>query len=182
VNSNGGTPRQLTTGKSENNVPSWSRDGQWIYFSSNRTGVFQMYKMPAEGGQEIQITTKGGFAAFESHDGKYLYYAEKNNQSRIMRAPLAGGEAQSVDAHLSDLLWCMWKLTDKGIYFIKQDTVKQGEICFYNFSTQQTRQIAVTEKSIYPYSGIDVSPDGQSLLYSQVDRIESDIMLMQNFH
>jgi Tol biopolymer transport system component/tRNA A-37 threonylcarbamoyl transferase component Bud32 len=182
VNSNGGTPRQLTSGKSENNVPSWSRDGRWIYFSSNRTGVFQMYKISAEGGREIQITTKGGFAAFESHDGKYLYYAEKNNQSRIMRAPLAGGEAQSVDTHLSDLLWCMWKLTDKGIYFIKQDTVKQGQICFYNFSTQQTRQIAVTEKSIYPYSGIDVSPDGQSLLYSQVDRIESDIMLMQNFH
>ena len=182
MNSNGGTPRQLTSGKFENNVPSWSRDGRWIYFSSNRTGTFQLWKMPAEGGQETQITQKGGFVAFESFDGKYLYYAQKNINSEILRVPLIGGEEQSVDKNLKGLLWCMWKLTDRGIYFIKPDSSQKGHIYFYSLSTRQTIQIATTEKTIYAYSGIDVSPDGGSLLYTQVDRIESDIMLIENFH
>jgi len=181
MNSNGGTPRQLTSGRFENNVPSWSRDGRLIYFSSNRTGMFQIWKIPAEGGQEIQVTRKGGFAAFESSDGTYLYYAEKNSNSEILRMPINGGEEQLVDKHLSGLLWCMWKLTDQGIYFIKPDSSQKGQIGFYSFSTQQIHRIATTEKPINPYSGIDVSPDGRSLLYSQIDRIESDIMLIQNF-
>jgi hypothetical protein len=29
---------------------------------------------------------------------------------------------------------------------------------------------------------MEVSPDERFLLYTQVDRIESDIMLIQNFH
>ena len=181
MNSNGGTPRQLTSGKFENNVPSWSRDGRWIYFSSNRTGTFQLWKMPADGGQETQVTKRGGFVAFESFDGKYLYYAQKNINSEILRVPLTGGEEQPVDKHLNGLLWCMWKLTEKGIYFIKPDSSQKGHIYFYNLSNGQTNQIATSEKTIYPYSGIDVSPDGRSLLYTQVDRIESDIMLIQNF-
>jgi Tol biopolymer transport system component len=182
MSSNGGTPRQLTSGKFENNIPSWSRDGRWIYFSSNRTGTFQIWKIPADGGQEIQVTKYGGFVAFESYDGKYLYYAEKNNNSDILRVPLIGGEEQLVDKHLSGLLWCMWKLTERGIYFIKPDTIQKGRIYFYSFSTQQTNQVAITEKPIYYYSGMEVSPDERFLLYTQVDRIESDIMLIQNFH
>ncbi len=182
MNSNGGTPRQLTSGRFENNVPSWSRDGRSIYFSSNRTGTFQVWKMPAEGGEETQVTTKGGFVAFESFDGKYLYYAQKNINSEILRLPLSGGPEESVDKDLSGILWCMWKLTDKGIYFIKPDTTQKGHVYVYNFSTRHTNQIAITEKVIYAYSGVDVSPDGRSLLYTQVDRIESDIMLIQHFH
>lgn len=95
---------------------------------------------------------------------------------------MIGGEEQSVDKNLNGLLWCMWKLTGRGIYFIKPDSGQKGHIYFYGLSTRQTIQIATTEKTIYAYSGIDVSPDGGSLLCTQVDRIESDIMLIENFH
>src|SRR2546422_4241172 len=39
-----------------NNVPTWSRDGKWIYFSSNRTGSWQIWKVPSVGGSAIQVT------------------------------------------------------------------------------------------------------------------------------
>jgi len=183
MNSNGGPARQLTSGNFENNIPSWSRDGRWIYFSSNRTGVFQVWKIPLEGGDAIQVTKNGGFCAFESYDGKDIYFVRKPLNTEIFRLPLSSGEEQQVDKRLSGLSWGDWELTAKGIYFAKPDTTQKGHICFYSFSSRQVTQIAATEKALYPYSGaLAASPDGRSLLYAQMDRTDSDIMLIQNFH
>ncbi|HSA93477.1 MAG TPA: winged helix-turn-helix domain-containing protein, partial [Terriglobales bacterium] len=50
IQAEGGAPRQLTSGDFNHVVPSWSRDGQWIYFASDRSGSWQVWKMPAAGG------------------------------------------------------------------------------------------------------------------------------------
>ena len=81
VSVEGGPPRRLTSEKSEDVTPSWSRDGRWIYFASDRTGNWQVWKLPAEGGKAVQVTKGGGFAAFESYDGKTLYYAKGRDSS-----------------------------------------------------------------------------------------------------
>lgn len=36
--------RQITHSPAEDAMPSWSNDGHWIYFASNRNGDFQIYK------------------------------------------------------------------------------------------------------------------------------------------
>jgi Tol biopolymer transport system component len=46
----GGSPVQFTSGSAEDVVPSWSRDGKWVYFASNRSGTFQVWKAPLNGG------------------------------------------------------------------------------------------------------------------------------------
>ena len=76
VGADGGKPRRLTTEPSEDVVPSWSRDGKSIYYASNRSGAWQVWRKPVDGGGAQQVTFQGGFAAFESPDGKYLYYAK----------------------------------------------------------------------------------------------------------
>src|SRR6266436_9285073 len=65
-----GTPRKLTSEPSNEGVPSWSRDGRWIYFASDRTGGWEVWKMPSPGGSAVQVTRHGGFAGFESPDGR----------------------------------------------------------------------------------------------------------------
>ena len=75
-----GTPRVLTTLPGVNNgAPNWSRDGESIYFySSHDLGVYQLWKMPFNGGSPVRVTTNGGVYAIESKDGQFLYYAKFN--------------------------------------------------------------------------------------------------------
>ena len=70
VDAEGGTPRRLTSAATGDVAPSWSRDGNWIYFASTRSGTLQIWKMPAAGGPAVQVTRKGGFEGFETADGQ----------------------------------------------------------------------------------------------------------------
>jgi len=131
INAEGGPPRRLTTEPFENNVPSWSKDGRWIYFHSNRTG--QVWKVPAQGGQAAQVTKQGGFAAFESTDGKFLYYV-KAWAGPIWRMPVEGGEETRILDR--DIAWGHWRVLEKGICFLDTGATPP-EIEFFDFATQR---------------------------------------------
>src|SRR5439155_20245114 len=49
-------------------VPFWSHDGRWIYFAPG-TATVNVWKVPAEGGKAVQVTTNGAFSSRESPDG-----------------------------------------------------------------------------------------------------------------
>jgi Tol biopolymer transport system component/DNA-binding winged helix-turn-helix (wHTH) protein len=55
-----GSPRRLTTDAANNIVPTWSRDGNWIYFSANHGGALQLWRMPRNGGPAVQWTRNAG--------------------------------------------------------------------------------------------------------------------------
>ena len=156
---------------------------KWIYFTSNRTGTHQIWKIPPDGGNAIQVTKKGGFGGFESYDGKYLYFTQTGMNSEIFKVSVNGGEEVPVnDKILYNLNWGGWALTGKGIYFAKIDSNGLGHISYYDFDTKKAKPIFVTLKPIWPYSTkIDISPDGRSLLFVEIDEVNSDIILTQNF-
>ncbi len=66
--------RQVTRDSAADNMPSFSRDGRLLYFGSNRTGRFEIWRVPVAGGAEEQLTHEGGCVPFESVDGRTLYY------------------------------------------------------------------------------------------------------------
>ena len=72
-------------------VPEYSRDGSWIYFSSMRSGDWRVWKMPATGGDALQLTRDNGFAAMESIDGQTLYYCKRGAKG-LWRLLEDGGE------------------------------------------------------------------------------------------
>ena len=181
VNAEGGKPRRLTTatGTSNNYVPSWSRDGKWIYFASDRNEAWQIWKMPAQGGQAVQVTTKGGFAAFESPDGQTLYYAKGQNAAGLWKLPLQGGEETPLLEQLGAGYWGYWAVARDGIYFYDINT---KALEFFSFATHTVSEIANPEKAAIRLNpGLAVSPDGRWLLYAQNDEETSHIMLVENF-
>jgi Tol biopolymer transport system component len=169
----------VTSGPSNNVTPSWSRDGRWIYFASDRTGAWQTWKIPSAGGQAMQVTKQGGFAAFESFDGATLYYAKGQAVAGLWKVPVAGGEETPVLEQLGADLWGYWSLTADGIYFY--DTTTKA-IEFFSFNTRKVTQVAKREKPPhFSVPGFAVSPDGRWILFTQVDQDDSHIMLVENF-
>jgi eukaryotic-like serine/threonine-protein kinase len=175
----GGKPRLLTEESAEDVRPSWSRDGEWIYFGSNRTGDWQVWKAPAKGGQAVEVTRQGGREAFESLDGKFVYYSKGSSIPGIWRIPATGGEEIRI---LDEVVQGFWALLDIGIYFVNTKARPLPTIEFFNFATGRTTQSAAIEKDLdLVIPALAISPDGRKILYVQVDHRESDIMLMENF-
>jgi Tol biopolymer transport system component len=175
----GGVPRPFAQDGSDNLVPNWSRDGSWVYFASNRTGLWQVWKAPARGGPAIQVTTHGGFAAYPSFDGKDLYYSKDNlPDPEVWRVSVDGGlETRVPQVRPAD--WASWTPVQKGIYFVAKDVNQQPIVMFFDFANSQDRKITTLDKQPFWFSA---SPDGNSMLYEHLDQENSRIMLLQNFH
>jgi eukaryotic-like serine/threonine-protein kinase len=171
--------RNLTADTYENFVPSWSRDGRWIYFGSNQGGSPQVWKMPGEGGQRIQVTKKGGFEAFESFDGTSVYYSKAGEPNAIWKVSSAGGEETRF---LANTLWRYWTVGEKGIYFVTRGA-RFLIVKFIDFATRQITALGRFERIAAKdsHAGLALSPDGLSLLWTIPEGYNSDIMLVENF-
>jgi Tol biopolymer transport system component/serine/threonine protein kinase len=179
VAAEGGAPRRLTSDASEDVAPSWSRDGRWVYFASNRTGSWQVWKMATGGGKKTQVTRNGGFAAFESEDGKYLYYALSRSHEGLYRMPVGGGAEEAVVAGLKAGYWGYWALSPRGVYVMDSEGESAlAGVHLLRFDGVRSRVFGL-EKNIVPGdAGMAVSPDGRWLLYTQLDQSGSDLMLV----
>src|ERR1700730_15310243 len=115
-----GAVRRMTENPATDAIPSWSRDGRTLYFCSDRTGRFEVWKMPAWGGKATQGTFNGGFAAVESPDAKYLYYSQTRNFGPVMHMPPGGGTSEHV---IPDIRGLFYAVATRGIYFQTNRTI-----------------------------------------------------------
>jgi eukaryotic-like serine/threonine-protein kinase len=181
VGADGGSPRRLTSDPSVELGPRWSRDGRWIYFSSDRTGRIEVWKMPAAGGAAVQLTRGSGQNPAESPDGRTVYYLRGQGESGLWQVSTEGGEETQVfEARVSP--W-NWAAVGRGIYFLTPQARTQYALEFFDFATRQTTQVATLERpSVMSFiSALTVSPDERWVLYAQRDKIDFDLMLVENF-
>jgi Tol biopolymer transport system component len=152
---------------------------------SPRTGRFEIFKMPASGGDAVQVTQNGGWGPIYSPDGKYLYYARNRGPSPILlrdgrrhvllRMPAEGGAEQQV---LEGVAERSWAPSADGIWYLWADAEKD-ELRFFQFRTSLSSTVLTLSKPLTP--GMALSPDGKRLLFNVVDQQRSEIMLVENF-
>jgi DNA-binding winged helix-turn-helix (wHTH) protein len=84
---------RITVDEGLQNEPTWSPDGRYIAYSSDRSGKFDIWVQQVSGGDPIQITKGPGhnWQPDWSPDGKYIAYRSEEGEGGIYVVPALGG-------------------------------------------------------------------------------------------
>jgi Tol biopolymer transport system component len=112
IAADGGVPRQVTTDQGSQNVPTWSRDGDWIYYSWEQNKSRDTWRIRPADGRKQRLTPAGSrLDAHESPDGKRLIYGGPNRS--LFEVPLAGGPPHQIVACVDG-----WTTASTGLYYV----------------------------------------------------------------
>ena len=166
----------------------FSGDGRWIFFSSNRSGSLQVWKMPAAGGAAVRVTKAGGLEPQEAPDGRTVFYLDHpppgagglSGSSRLMKVSADGGEEVVV---LDAVRLSLWRVVEQGIVFVTVEP-QADAIDFYSFSDHQARRLGTLPfrvSRVAGYGGLAVTRDGRLAVLNATDNIQADIMVADRF-
>ena len=141
VDPDGGVPRRLSPKGNGDSLPTWSRDGKWIYVLASDRENSDIYKIPLEGGTPKLIARAGMPTGNvkETEDGKSLYYAKGDADAEIRVVPSNGGEDHAVAGMPAMKGMTDWALGKDGIFFLDRRAL-QTTIKFFDLSTKQIRK------------------------------------------
>ncbi|MEO8431237.1 MAG: protein kinase [Acidobacteriota bacterium] len=175
-----GTPRWLTQGNGTDRQPAYSSDGEWIVFSSDRTGDFELWKISTKTGTLRRLTEHPGedWDPSLSPDGRHLLWSSnRTGHFEVWIADADGSGARmltrdGVDAEnpteTRDGKWIVYTSGNPkgyGIWRIRPDG-------------SGVKQVAAGG-TVHP----EVSPDGQYVLFhypgvsARIARIEDGFIL-----
>ena len=133
----------------------------------------------------MQVTTNGGRFALRDPAGEFLYYikAVGDRQTALWKIPVGGGEESTV---LESVVPRNFAVALGGIYFMQAPDEDEPDgaysIRFFDLADGRVEIIArLPSNTVQLTQGLDVSPDGQSILYTQADDTSSDLMLIEGF-
>ncbi len=178
----GGAPRRITKPTGDQTVPTWSRDGKWIYFSEAREGGRDIWRVPATGGAAEQLTRTGsGFLAYETADGASLLYQPKYGNSPLLVMPLTGAGPPR------RLIECV-----RHASFIPVGTTIVYAACepsttpsLHSIDLVSGRDRLLGTLQHFPPDPLGhplaVSPDRKTILFAGLVRRGADLMLIEHF-
>ena len=179
-------PRQFTSDDSSHSAPEWSRNGRFLYFTSDRTGRNEIWRKPLTGGPPVQVTRSGGYASQESADGQWLYFSQWDGEV-IWRIP--GSESPQRDHHVLPKMVvgppyrvrpASWALTSEDVFFVDRGAnPRSAAIRAYHFSSGKIRTILGQMLTDRPQVDLSVSPDRRWLIYTRLDRFSGNIMVTE---
>jgi Tol biopolymer transport system component len=180
IGASGSGLRQITSDPGDDMTPSWSQDGRHIYFTSNRTGREEIWRIPAGGGREEQLTKQGGTFPFESLDGAMLYYKRATGDTELLGRPIGGGEERLI-------LPCVpifgYAVVRGGIVHHdcgSQDFGASARRTLYQWEEATGARRAIGSVEADWIGGLAGSPDGKYIVYGR-GIATSDLMMIENF-
>ena len=165
----GSNPRQMTQGERSENSPSFSPDGKWILFISDRDGSSNLYVMPVAGGEARHLTniSTGAADPLWSPDGKWIafstdVYPECGGDDNCNKRIGETWDKGPLKAHMADRLlyrhWTTWKDGTRTHIFLA------------NAATGETRDLTPGDydSPTFQLGGplqYDFSPDGSEFVF-----------------
>lgn len=185
VDSDGGVAVPLTLYEGHDTRPIWSHDGQWLAFASDRHGNFDIFVMPASGGEAQRLTYHSADdypSDFSVDNGRVLFSSTRldhvnNSQfpsgglSELYEVSVTGGMPRQIVTFAAE--WARYDKDGRRIVF--QDAKGYENEWRKHHTSSVTRDIVVydTEDETYDrvanFEGEDRFPvfsqDGQSVFY-----------------
>ena len=107
-----------------------------------------------------------------------MIYARRDT-SGIWRVPIAGGTAECLLGEAEGARQSFWRMSGDRLYYLSgRDDVLY--VSSYDYATGASTTL--TQLPRYYGFSLDVSPNGQSILFDHIGRIESDVILVEEFH
>ena len=94
----GGTPRRVTP-RGPSYLHGWSPDGKFLVYTGGRNDEYDIYRIPVEGGDEVQLTRFEGLddGPEYSPDGRYIYFnSVRSGTMQIWRMRADGSNPEQV--------------------------------------------------------------------------------------
>ena len=158
----------------EEKYPTWSGDGQHVYYSSNKSGQFEIWKRKVDLHNDIQITKAGGLKAIE-YEGS-LYFV-KSRDWGIWK--LTDDGAQRLIEKFSPNDVSNWDITDNKIYYISRSRFWRPELFKYDIQSGQPQHYqSFTMPISHSYAGIAFNSKEHTFLVTHNDRTRSDLKMI----
>jgi len=178
VSADGGRPHQIVTGTANAVWPFWSKTGRWIYFATQQPNG--IWKVPAGGGTAVRLTSVGTYPQ-ESSDGERVFYVAGGNEMELWSVSVNGGDEHREEGMPNLVNNISWTPYQDGIYFIDGPPAHLT-IQHFNFSDRRTVPVIQIPRVSFLCCGIAVTHNKDTLLFSGLDQVKSDIMLAEDFH
>jgi serine/threonine protein kinase len=170
----GGKPVRLTSDAANEIRPSWSHDGQWIYFGWDRGGNEEIWKIRPSGGEPVQVTRHGGYHAFETPDGRWLYVQRGR---ALLRMQPDGGEETSVRDNVNANVWV---LGGHHVYVLSPSGDLQ-RAPFDGSTFETVYRFGNPETLFGGGTAIAVPQDESYLIFRRTTRSMNTLVLIENF-
>ena len=180
IDTGGGIPRQITKESGIQSSPSWSHDGQWIYFSWDQGIGRDIWRTHVERGTRERLTHGGGgLVGRESADGQSVFYQPGSADAPLLAQPIAGGAPRTI---LPCVAGTSYAVVPQGIYYVPcldgKSRNPNPQLHVLNPVTGKDGQLGRLEK----FQGeLAVSPDGRTMFYTRLVTSGADLMMIQNF-
>lgn len=143
----------------------WSPDGRWVAYLSDRTGEYEVWVRPGDGsGEERQVTKDGKiwrFFPIWSPDSKKLAYSDKNR--KLFWLDVANGKATEADqSKRGDILDYKWSPDSRYLAYTKNGENQFASIWIYSLDEGKARQLT---SDLTAEAEPTWSPDGRYLYF-----------------
>lgn len=183
VPSTGGKPVQVTTSPAVDWNPIWSPDGKFLYFSSDRGGSTNLWRVPMDEpsgkttGEPKPITTPSRWSGYLSisQDGKHLAYTALDQRSNIEKLAFDPQtetvSGQPVPVTQGSTVFLQPAVSPDGQWVTFRTGGKQEDIYVCRSDGKDLRKLT---DDVYRDRGPSWSPDGKQIVFysARPDRYE----------
>lgn len=172
IDANGGVPHPLVHGPDDDLQPSWSSGSDLVYFTSRRGGDMAIWSIDVDSREIQRVSDARGFSPKVSPDGRFLYFRgdPSTERGRLYRRRLAEGTEEVL---LENVV--RFALTAQRVYFSSRET---GAIHRLDLGSGQVELLFQPDRLA---GEIAVFPDEQTILFTQSEPRQSDLMLVEGF-